>query len=226
MSVVAVTVAVRGERSRKASSPKKSPGAERGEPLGLLGDGGLPAQDHEQVPVHAPLPHQHRPGLDVDLGGRGDDGPKVLLGDVREQRDGLEVLDHIGWDASGHGALLSTAAHTASSLFSLASFPGCRTNPLTSQLAPDELLRHRPALGLRRVREAEPEGDGRERDQRVRVGLDEHVRPPDHPVADLDGASPRADRHGDVDVLGDDGVRGRLRRAGPRAPGARRGSPR
>ena len=101
-------------------------------------------------------------------------------------------------------------AHTASSLFSLASFPGCRTNPLTRSSCRTSFFATARPSGFVASGRPNLEGDGRERDQRVRIGLDEHVRPPDHPVANLDRAVPQADRHGHVDVRGDDGVRDRL----------------
>ena len=48
------------------------------------------------------LGHELLPRREVHLGGRRYDLPEALLGHGLEQRDALEVVDDLGWDASRH----------------------------------------------------------------------------------------------------------------------------
>ena len=101
MSVSAITVALRGARSRSARSPKKPPGSELGDLLAVAVDPGVAVEDHEEVGAGRALGDDRLSGGDVHLLGLLGDELEVLLGERREERDRGEMFDEgVG---TGHG---------------------------------------------------------------------------------------------------------------------------
>ena len=106
----AVTVALRGARSRRARSPKNPPGPEGRDLAAVALDPGLPVDDHEELGARRALADDDLPGVDVDV-----------LGQLRHHRCSsfLEQAEKSGtwsrcrrtsrcgpWRASCHGLVL------------------------------------------------------------------------------------------------------------------------
>ena len=85
IAVEAVTVATRGPWSRSAISPKKSPGAERGDVVAADLHVGLAVEDDVELATRLSLAGEDLALGDLDLGRQGRDLPDLLAVAPREQ---------------------------------------------------------------------------------------------------------------------------------------------